>query len=375
MESFIKHLEDLDSTMEKIQRLTKDASNLTTGEEIKQAVEAWADAIDTKIAEGEETMPLVYAANDVIQAMKKTSPIFIKEFKQVLPDALRTVVGSDYTTMSKVERVIQIWAERRVFESDFIKALKSALNSNANEKNSSGERLGIGNLIRRSSASEQPVSVLPDIDESDISLPLRELLERVSNTESFIEKTEQTIETLISDLNSGNGNASDILSRIGEDGSLVSDSVEGLSSYELSSLIGKAGQTLTQILTLQEGINLKKRSLNTLMQSLRTRKEQMEGRLIGTNGIIRECDKLQHVVESLVDKGLCSKSSDKFEVDYRFYRRIKKKRTISEEDDELESAERKSKKQNETKAPVMFSKELGMYIPLPSTDREEDWRN
>lgn len=73
-------------------------------------------------------MTLLYLANDIIQNCKKKGPEFKAEFGKVLPKAFQLVSKEKDDSLSKsVERIVSVWEERKVFDSDAILRLKSLL--------------------------------------------------------------------------------------------------------------------------------------------------------------------------------------------------------------------------------------------------------
>ncbi|XP_029169032.1 regulation of nuclear pre-mRNA domain-containing protein 1B [Nylanderia fulva] len=76
----------------------------------------------------------MYLANDVIQNSKKKGPEFGKEFETVLPKAFEHMKGFDEKTRDRLNRLLQIWEERGVYDKAQIAEFKAAFA--ASEKNS-----------------------------------------------------------------------------------------------------------------------------------------------------------------------------------------------------------------------------------------------
>lgn len=73
-------------------------------------------------------LTLLYLANDIIQNGKRKGPEFRTEFSKVLPRAFQHISQEkDESFRKSVERVISVWEERKVFESDAIIRFKSML--------------------------------------------------------------------------------------------------------------------------------------------------------------------------------------------------------------------------------------------------------
>ncbi|XP_034948847.1 regulation of nuclear pre-mRNA domain-containing protein 1B-like isoform X2 [Chelonus insularis] len=71
----------------------------------------------------------MYLANDVIQNSKKKGPEFGKEFESFLPKAFEHMKGFDEKTRERLNRLLQIWEERGVYEKSQIAEFKAALDS------------------------------------------------------------------------------------------------------------------------------------------------------------------------------------------------------------------------------------------------------
>lgn len=72
----------------------------------------------------------LYLANDVIQNSKKKGPEYGKEFGGILPKAfehMSTLEHFDEKSRKSLERVLNIWEERGVYEMKQIAEFKRAL--------------------------------------------------------------------------------------------------------------------------------------------------------------------------------------------------------------------------------------------------------
>ncbi|XP_063244707.1 regulation of nuclear pre-mRNA domain-containing protein 1B [Bacillus rossius redtenbacheri] len=76
-------------------------------------------------------LTLMYLANDVIQNSKKKGPEFGKEFATVLKRAFENIdiPENDKKIKRNIERLLQIWEERGVYDSKLIKECRKALES------------------------------------------------------------------------------------------------------------------------------------------------------------------------------------------------------------------------------------------------------
>lgn len=71
----------------------------------------------------------MYLANDVIQNSKKKGPEFGREYASVLRKAFENFAGPecDEKTKRSLNRILQVWEERGVYDAKLIKEFKKGL--------------------------------------------------------------------------------------------------------------------------------------------------------------------------------------------------------------------------------------------------------
>ncbi len=80
------------------------------------------------LADSKHKLTLMYLANDVIQMSKKKGPEFKLEFLKVLPRCFQMVSRDpDGSLLKSVERIVNVWEERKVLDGEVIIRLKSLL--------------------------------------------------------------------------------------------------------------------------------------------------------------------------------------------------------------------------------------------------------
>ncbi|XP_035204453.1 regulation of nuclear pre-mRNA domain-containing protein 1B-like [Stegodyphus dumicola] len=97
----------------------------------KTIVQVWFKEL--KKAKPNRKLTFMYLANDVIQNSKKKGPEFSKEFSNVLSKAFAHVCEcvTDSKTRSGLERIINVWEDRNVYDSTIISGLRSAMKINS----------------------------------------------------------------------------------------------------------------------------------------------------------------------------------------------------------------------------------------------------
>ncbi|CAX40536.1 regulator of Ty1 transposition protein, putative [Candida dubliniensis CD36] len=91
----------------------------------KESATIWYNYIIQDSITPAKRLALLYLCNDVVQqARRKNKPEFINEFNKVLPGAL----NKDYANLRpKVDRLLNVWEERKIFTKDDIVKMKASL--------------------------------------------------------------------------------------------------------------------------------------------------------------------------------------------------------------------------------------------------------
>ncbi|KAL1574188.1 CID domain-containing protein [Candida albicans] len=91
----------------------------------KESAKIWLNYITQDSITPAKRLSLLYLCNDVVQqARRKNKPEFINEFNKVLPDALSKNYGN---LNPKVDRLLNVWEERKIFTEDEIANMKASL--------------------------------------------------------------------------------------------------------------------------------------------------------------------------------------------------------------------------------------------------------
>lgn len=120
-ENFVKKLADLNNSQQSIQTLS--LWLIHHRKHSRTIVDVWINEL--RKARGLKKLTFLYLANDVIQNSKKKGPEFSRDFRLVLPDGYREAgKDADEKTKGSMERILNIWAERGVFDVDFVEKVK-----------------------------------------------------------------------------------------------------------------------------------------------------------------------------------------------------------------------------------------------------------
>lgn len=175
----------------------------------QDAAKVWFDEL--KRTKGSRQLVLLYLANDVIQNGKRKGTVseYIKNFQSVLVPAM-AVCGKnpDPKTRPKIQRIIQIWESRTIFDVPFILALRQSLSS--------------GQIIKPEATKNSRTAIEPkSVQEKEDHLnriksnrPISPLADEKSDSDSEeppqkIKKTNEQVQSMLSFLNSSTVDSDD----------------------------------------------------------------------------------------------------------------------------------------------------------------------
>lgn len=124
-----KKLSELNNSQQSIQTLS--LWLIHHRKHCKTIVQVWFKELVKGKAKPNRKLTFMYLANDVIQNSRKKGPEFTKEFSSVLIKALEHVAlkESDERTFKGINRLLQIWQERNIYDANLIGEFRNALNS------------------------------------------------------------------------------------------------------------------------------------------------------------------------------------------------------------------------------------------------------
>lgn len=96
----------------------------------KAVVATWLKSLQAADASRNpaKKLTLMYLANDVIQNSRKKAPEYVKEFATVLKPACEAIArGCDDKTWSSLNRILNIWSERNIYDASQLQQFKSAI--------------------------------------------------------------------------------------------------------------------------------------------------------------------------------------------------------------------------------------------------------
>ncbi|XP_028819222.1 regulation of nuclear pre-mRNA domain-containing protein 1A-like isoform X2 [Denticeps clupeoides] len=123
----------------------------------KTVVSVWYNEL--KKAQVSRKLTFLYLANDVIQNSKRKGPEFTQDFAPVIVDAFQHVASEGEESCKKqLSRVLSIWQERAVYESDVLEQLSQVLHTDRKAKKRPYEDITVTDedFASQSSPSEPP---------------------------------------------------------------------------------------------------------------------------------------------------------------------------------------------------------------------------
>ncbi|XP_064610445.1 regulation of nuclear pre-mRNA domain-containing protein 1B-like isoform X2 [Liolophura sinensis] len=129
-QNFAKKLSDLNNTQQSIQTLS--LWLIHHRKHAKSIVNVWYRELLTVRAS--QKLTFLYLANDVIQNSKKKGPEFQREFAAILVEAFGTAAKDADSKMTKsLERLLNIWQERGIYDKELIKQARHRLTNSGSE--------------------------------------------------------------------------------------------------------------------------------------------------------------------------------------------------------------------------------------------------
>ncbi|KAJ7365882.1 Regulation of nuclear pre-mRNA domain-containing protein 2 [Desmophyllum pertusum] len=126
----------------------------------------WLDQLK-KASKADRRLVLFYLANDVLQNSRKKGKEFSHAFTKILREAMQLL--SEKAIKGNVERVIKIWEERKLFEKDYLEALRTKLDRTGGGKFCEEYELATskledfsGTLLREQQERKNIIKVLED---------------------------------------------------------------------------------------------------------------------------------------------------------------------------------------------------------------------
>ena len=127
-----KKIEKLDSSSNSIQTLSHWCLFYEKYAEI--IVQVWRQEVHNPVNDGEKFTALLYLANDILQnCRRKGLTQYIDCFWNVMPACLQHILSRARNVRGRVERLVDIWVERRVFGVEHSKALVECIRADQSE--------------------------------------------------------------------------------------------------------------------------------------------------------------------------------------------------------------------------------------------------
>ncbi|XP_042378587.1 regulation of nuclear pre-mRNA domain-containing protein 1A-like [Zingiber officinale] len=189
----------------------------------KQVVETWEQQFYS--SPREQRVSFLYLANDILQNSRRKGLEFINEFWKVLPDALSDVFANgDDIGRKTVQRLVNIWEERKVFGSRGQILKEEILGRKLEDKNKNGKAI-TQNLNQSSGILEKIISSYDKLSDED------SLFGKCQAALNIIDKVEKE---LGSDFEIGSANGSEIIGNLQIQHGILGECIEQLKASELS---------------------------------------------------------------------------------------------------------------------------------------------
>jgi regulator of Ty1 transposition protein 103 len=152
--SLLNKLQELNGTQQSVQTLSlwlihhrKHSSTI---------VSTWLREL-TNTSNTERKLTLIYLANDILQNSRKKGYEYMNEFSHALSEAFEDIVKySDDKTLFTLERILNIWKDRKIYADEKIENLRNALHTSKPKSSSSISTSNGDSLTKMAIKSDSP---------------------------------------------------------------------------------------------------------------------------------------------------------------------------------------------------------------------------
>ncbi len=125
--SLLKKFQELNNTQQSVQTLSLWLIHHRKHSE--KIVKTWLKELINS-NKCERKLTFIYLANDILQNSRKKGYEYLKEFANVLPESIEnTAKYADTKIRFTLERILNIWKDRKICDDEMIDQLKSILHS------------------------------------------------------------------------------------------------------------------------------------------------------------------------------------------------------------------------------------------------------
>lgn len=125
--SLLKKFQELNNTQQSVQTLSLWLIHHRKHSE--KIVKTWVKEL-VNSSKCERKLTFIYLANDILQNSRKKGYEYMKEFAVVLPESIEnTAKYADTKIRFTLERILNIWKDRKIFDDEVIDQYKAILHS------------------------------------------------------------------------------------------------------------------------------------------------------------------------------------------------------------------------------------------------------
>ncbi len=146
--TLLKKIQDVNNTQQSIQTLS--FWLIHHRKYSKQIVQTWLQQL-LAASNCDRKITFIYLSNDILQNSRKKGSEFLKEFLNVLPQAIEnTSRVADTKSRFTLERIFNIWKDRRIYNDETIKKFRDVLHSQPklNETSSPTSKITVAPLLK-----------------------------------------------------------------------------------------------------------------------------------------------------------------------------------------------------------------------------------
>ncbi|OTA82409.1 hypothetical protein M434DRAFT_401008 [Hypoxylon sp. CO27-5] len=154
-----------------------------------RTVQLWLQRL--KDSTSHKRLTLIYLANEVAQQTKaRHREDFIVAFSPIIAEAVATAYkGAPADTQNRIQRVIDVWREREIFEKPILDAIDARVHEINQARGSA--KAGLGGSIFKSAASSIPAELVP------LAAPQQNVTKLLLSTKAAVNSANQEYDKLL----------------------------------------------------------------------------------------------------------------------------------------------------------------------------------
>lgn len=355
MERYQRSLRDIDSTADQIKKCTRAALQLSGRE--TEVAQTWLNESVAARERDDPLLPYLFAVNDILQESRhigsKSTLRLLSEFEKVLVRGI-ALLSEDYSILGQITNVVHIWKGRKVLSSRCLDELLVEIGDR--EEGGESNSLAAATTNKASEAHQQPQVNEADMRAALANLPVSRLLSMQVEAKQSCEKTKMALDS----------SAVAIASTASE------NMLKGMEEEELVGLLAQVDRAQTSLGKRKEALGqvseIQAALINALEDQIGKQQTEVSNAALDMSALEASQERLVRLSDQFSGTENANENGDLVAEFVRMTKTHRKKRLT---DTPTNVPDDKPKKDQ----PMAYDKFLKRYVPLPSIDDTDSWRD